>query len=102
MNLNVRMQLWLLLSILLTGSILCWPQTTMIDPQSVTSLELKILNDRPQLGTTDLGTATGFVIDKNNKHYLVTNRHVVLHCGEDHNPTNVGGWICANKIGTGT
>ncbi len=38
-------------------------------------------------------------MEKNNKRYLVTNRHVVLACAQDKNSTNVGGWICANKLG---
>jgi hypothetical protein len=69
------------------------PNATTIDPSSVISLQLKILHN-----DAGIGTATGFVVEKNNKRYLVTNRHVVLACAQDQNPTNVGGWICANKI----
>jgi hypothetical protein len=65
-----------------------------IDISSVTSLQLKIFHNE-----VEIGGATGFVIEKNNKRYLVTNRHVVLACAQDKNPTNVGGWICANKLG---
>src|SRR5580658_1176334 len=35
---------------------------------------------------------------KNGRDYLVTNRHVVLACAPDRNPSNIGGWLCANKI----
>lgn len=42
-----------------------------IDPLSVISLEVQILHDDLQIGT-----ATGFVVEKNGKHYLLTNRHV--------------------------
>jgi hypothetical protein len=45
-----------------------------------------------------LGNATGFVLSKNGNHYLFTNRHVVLSCGEDPSPADLGGWICANKL----
>src|SRR5437867_278874 len=69
------------------------PNATTIDPSSVTSLQLKIRHN-----DVEIATATGFVVEKNNKRYLVTNRHVVLACAQDQNPTNVGGWICANKI----
>ena len=65
----------------------------VIDPLSVTSLKLVILHD-----DMEIGVATGFVVDKNNKHYLVTNRHVVLACSLDQNPMNIGGWVCANKL----
>ena len=68
-------------------------QTISVHPLSVTSLSLKILRD-----SSDIGVATGFVVKKGEKHYLVTNRHVVLSCAQDQNPTNVGGWICANKL----
>src|SRR6266576_6126916 len=65
-----------------------------IDISSVTSLQLKIFHNE-----VEIGGATGFVMEKNNKRYLVTNRHVILACAQDKNPTNVGGWICANKLG---
>ena len=68
-----------------------WSQK--IDPASVTSLKLTILRDN-----VEIGSATGFVMAKGSKHYLVTNRHVVLACALDGNSNNVGGWICANRI----
>jgi hypothetical protein len=67
---------------------------TGIDQSSLTSLQLKIFHN-----DVEIGGATGFVIEKNNKRYLITNRHVVLACAQDKNPNNVGGWICANKLG---
>lgn len=70
-----------------------WAQSPTIDPLSVISLEVRILHD-----DLPIGTATGFVVEKNGKHYFLTNRHVVLACGQDPRPTNVGAWICANKI----
>ncbi len=69
------------------------PKEITIDPSSVMSLQLKIFHN-----DTEIGGATGFVLEKNDKHYLVTNRHVVLACAQDQNPTNIGGWICANKL----
>lgn len=70
------------------------PRQINLDISSVTSLQLKIFHD-----DVEIGGATGFVVEKNNKYYLVTNRHVVLACAQDKNPSNVGGWICANKLG---
>jgi Trypsin-like peptidase domain len=64
-----------------------------IDETSATSLKLKILRDE-----TEIGTATGFVMAKGNNYYLITNRHVVLFCALDRNPSDIGGWLCANKI----
>jgi hypothetical protein len=90
---RIRASCCLLLSILLITLAVCWGQDTKIDFQSVVSLELKIMNN-----STEIGTATGFVIDRNNRHYLVTNRHVVLACSPDPNPADLGGWLCANKI----
>ena len=29
---------------------------------------------------TELATATGFIVNKNNESYLITNRHVVFPC----------------------
>jgi hypothetical protein len=69
------------------------PNATTIDQSSVTSLQLKIRHN-----DVEIASATGFVVERNNKPYLITNRHVVLACALDQNPTNVGGWICANKI----
>jgi hypothetical protein len=65
-----------------------------IDESSYTSLQVKILHN-----DVEIGRATGFVVAKKDKHYLVTNRHVALACAQDKNPANVGGWICANKLG---
>jgi len=46
----------------------------------------------------EIGGATGFVMEKNNKRYLVTNRHVVLACAQDRIPRTL--WLdCANKLG---
>jgi hypothetical protein len=84
---------FLLISVILAVSTVSRGQRTEINPLSTTSLSLKILHD-----DTALGTATGFVLEKNNKRYLVTNRHVVLACGQDPSPENVGGWICANRL----
>lgn len=85
--------IFLLLSAIHALGVVSWGQPTEISPISTTSLSLKILHD-----DTAIGAATGFVLEKNNKHYLVTNRHVVLACGQDPSPENVGGWICANKL----
>jgi len=71
---------------------LCWPQAK-IDQGSVTSLRLTVMS-----GEKEIATATGFVMEKNNKHYLITNRHVVLLCNQDQDPNNVGGWICATHL----
>lgn len=68
-------------------------QSQQIDPLSVTSLNLKILHN-----DVAIGTATGFVVAKNSHYYLVTNRHVVLACALDTDQTNLGGWICANRL----
>lgn len=68
-----------------------WSQE--IDPVSVTSLNLKLLHNEAVIGA-----ATGFVMAKGNKYYLITNRHVVLACRLDSERTNIGGWICANKL----
>ncbi len=88
---SARVLLCLLLPNLLPGYAVS--QVNQVDPLSATSLEIKILHDDKLIGT-----ATGFVVDKHNKHYLVTNRHVVLACGLDPDPTDVGGWMCANKL----
>jgi len=84
-----RPMLPLAISLLIAS--VCAPQT--VNPLSVASLLLQMKHDE-----VILGTATGFVVPKNAKYYLFTNRHVVLACGEDQNPTNTGGWICANKL----
>ena len=64
-----------------------------IDRLSVTSLAVAVFH-----GEVSIGSASGFVLQKNRNYYLVTSRHVVLTCAEDTNPNNVGGWICADKI----
>lgn len=64
-----------------------------IDRLSVTSLAVAVFH-----GESSIGSATGFVLQKNQNYYLVTTRHVVLTCAEDTSPTNVGGWICADKL----
>jgi hypothetical protein len=64
-----------------------------IDKLSVTSLAVAVFH-----GDASIGSATGFVLQKNQNYYLVTNRHVVLTCALDSSPNNVGGWICADKI----
>jgi len=68
-------------------------QTPTIDQLSVTSLALAIFH-----GAVAIGSATGFVLQKNHNYYLVTNRHVALACVEDKDPNDVGGWICADKL----
>jgi hypothetical protein len=65
-----------------------------VDRLSATSLKLTI-----RRGEVDIGSATGFVVQKNQKYYLITNRHVVLLCGEDKkNQNNIGGWLCADNL----
>jgi len=64
-----------------------------IDRLSVTSLAVAVFH-----GDVSIGRATGFVLQKNQNYYLVTNRHVVLTCAEDTSPDDVGGWICADKL----
>ena len=64
-----------------------------IDRLSVTSLAVAVFH-----GDASIGSATGFVLQKNQNYYLVTNRHVVLTCAEDTSPKDVGGWICADKV----
>src|SRR5438105_10504992 len=81
-----------LMSIVLYGT-RALPQTINVSELSLRSLELKILHD-----DTPIGIATGFVVAKGIRHYLITNRHVVLACGQDQAPTDVGGWLCANKV----
>jgi len=92
-SLRTSLPVSLLISAILALSAVSRGQQTEINPVSTTSLSLKILNDE-----TSIGTATGFILEKGNKHYLVTNRHVVLACGLDSRAENVGGWICANKL----
>jgi hypothetical protein len=68
-------------------------QTHILDQLSGTSLRLTIRHDN-----IEIGTGTGFVLQKGQRYYLITNRHIVLACAEDKNPNNVGGWLCANNL----
>lgn len=77
----------------LTSLIAAAQTSQTIDRLSVTSLAVAVFH-----GDTSIGSATGFVLRKNQNYYLVTNRHVVLNCAEDTSPNNVGGWICADKV----
>ncbi len=92
MTVGLRVTVLLLSFNIFVVNSVSWGQTK-IDPHSVISLSLKILRD-----ASELGSATGFVLRKNDKNYLVTNRHVVLACNQDQDPADVGGWICANKL----
>jgi S1-C subfamily serine protease len=47
-------------------------QMVEIKRESIQSLLLQ-----PRVGTTILGSATGFVVSRSDRHYLITNRHVV-------------------------
>jgi len=90
-NFRTEVLLCIILSTLLRGH--AASQEGQFDQLSLASLKLRILrNDR------DIGSATGFVVLKNNKNYLVTNRHVVLACALDRDPADIGGWLCANRI----
>src|SRR6266850_26086 len=82
------------LLVFLFASTFAFSQTSQtIDRLSVTSLALAIFhNDIP------IGSATGFVLQKNQNYYLITNRHVVLLCVDNKDPKDVGGWICADKL----
>ena len=90
-SLRTSLSVFILISVIIAAGKLSWGQ--QISSLSVTSLTLKVFRD-----DAEIGSATGFVLAKNNKYYLVTNRHVALACGLDKSPTNVGGWICANKV----
>jgi hypothetical protein len=92
-TLRTILSVFILISAILAVSGVSWSQRTEINPLSATSLSLKIFHD-----DTVIGVATGFILEKNNNHYLVTNRHVALLCGQDPSLENVGGWICANKL----
>jgi hypothetical protein len=85
----------ILLSVFLFGISLSSPGQTAgeRDQLSGTSLRLTIRHDE-----VDLGVATGFVLQKNQHYYLITNRHVVLGCAEDKDPNDAGGWLCANNL----
>jgi hypothetical protein len=88
-------QFFCLILVLFLAENICQAQSNQStgDQLSYTSLQLKILRN-----DAEIGTATGFVVAKNNKPYLLTNRHVVLACALDKDPSDVGGWICANKL----
>jgi Trypsin-like peptidase domain len=64
-----------------------------LDRLSATSLRLTVRHDN-----VDIGNATGFVLQKGQHYYLITNRHVVLSCAEDKDTNDVGGWLCANVL----
>jgi hypothetical protein len=64
-----------------------------LDILSGTSLKLTIRHN-----DAEIGYGTGFVVQKDQRYYLITNRHIVLGCSEDKNPDNVGGWLCANNL----
>lgn len=83
--------LWLCTSVVVAAQTSQTSQT--IDRLSVTSLAVAVFH-----GDKSIGSATGFVLQKNQNYFLVTNRHVVLHCAEDSDPKNVGGWICADRL----
>ena len=85
----------LLVVLLFLAGTVCWSEEnqTIVNQLSFTSLQLKISRN-----DTEIASATGFVVEKNKKYYLLTNRHVVLACAPDHNPSDIGGWICANKV----
>jgi hypothetical protein len=68
-------------------------QQSHLDPLSPSSLLVQIKHKN-----IVIGAATGFVVQKGDKYYLVTNRHVVLECAEDADPTDVGGWVCADRL----
>jgi len=87
-TLNVRALL-----LVVAGTLCAQALSQTLDPLSVTSLRLNLRHD-----DVEIGSATGFVVEKANKRYLITNRHVVLMCTLDSNPGNIGGWICANKL----
>jgi len=90
---RIRLSFCVVILVLLLSHIFSWCQNNQIDQVSLTSLKISILRN-----DVEIGTATGFVMKKNNKYYLLTNRHVVLACGQDRNPGDIGGWICANKL----
>jgi Trypsin-like peptidase domain len=79
---------------LLTPIAVAQQRVQHLDILSATSLRLEILHD-----DVSLGSATGFVLKKKDQYWLITNRHVVLGCSPDKNPSDVGGWVCANKLG---
>jgi hypothetical protein len=90
-TLRTSLSVFLLISATIAAGNVSWGQE--VSPLSVTSLALKLLHNN-----TEIGSATGFVMEKGNKQYLVTNRHVVLACVLDPNPEDIGGWICVNKL----
>ncbi|HTK19865.1 MAG TPA: serine protease [Mucilaginibacter sp.] len=75
----------------------------LVDPLSSTSLKIELYNNQAHLGS-----ATGFIIEKNNKYYLVTNLHVFT--GTDYYshaimdslhriPTTIGIWHNTKILG---
>jgi len=64
-----------------------------MDILSGTSLRLTAMHDN-----LPLANATGAVVQKGSRYYLITNRHVVLKCIESKEPSDVGAWQCANKL----
>ena len=92
-HLLARASFWMLCSIVLLADVAARGQDIQIDPLSPSSLLLQIKHN-----DTVISSATGFVVQKGDKYYLITNRHVVLQCAEDRDPSDVGGWICADKL----
>ena len=82
-----------------------------IDPLSASSLFVELLCD-----SCPLGSATGFVVSSNGKHFLITNWHVVsgcdpetgcplLHCGIPperlriyHHGQTLGTWVTREEV----
>jgi len=64
-----------------------------MDRLSGVSLRLTVLHDN-----VPLANATGAVVQKGSRYYVITNRHVVLQCIQSQDPNNVGAWLCANKV----
>jgi hypothetical protein len=94
-NTRSEVSFCVLVVVLFLAATVCWSQENRvtIDPLSVISLKLRISRN-----DVEISGATGFVVEKNHKRYLVTNRHVVLACTPDRSPSDIGGWICANKV----
>jgi hypothetical protein len=90
-NLRTKILLFLFCTLFLAHA--ASQEDSQLNQISRGSVKLKILRNG-----TEIGSATGFLMLKNGKDYLVTNRHVVLACSMDRDPANIGGWLCANKI----
>jgi len=88
----MRRPLVFLATLLLGASVDARAQAA-VDQLSVTSLKLSVRHD-----DVEIGSATGFVVRKGQRYYLITNRHVVLACAEDRDANDVGGWLCANNL----